>query len=127
VIAEPSNSRNKPTAPKAATINPTPPSPLFAPVYPPVTGIATSTHYSRLRFTFHDFFCEVHSQVPNYIWKLGGNFAANFRTSKRTSEVQSTHGVTYVMACEKLTDFLGNIEQRIGKESYEIITNTLLR
>ena len=47
------------------------------------------------------------------------------RTSKRTSEVQSTHGVTYVMACEELTDFLGNIEQKIGKESYEIITNTL--
>jgi hypothetical protein len=32
--------------------------------------------------------------------------------------------VTYVMACEELTDFLGNIEQKIGKESYEIITNT---
>ena len=29
------------------------------------------------------------------------------------------------MACEELTDFLGNIEQKIGKESYEIITNTL--
>jgi hypothetical protein len=25
------------------------------------------------------------------------------------------------MACEELTDFLGNIEQKIGKESYEII------
>ena len=29
------------------------------------------------------------------------------------------------MACEELTDFLGNIEQKIGKESYEIITKTL--
>ena len=29
------------------------------------------------------------------------------------------------MACGELTDFLGNIEQKIGKESYEIITNTL--
>jgi hypothetical protein len=29
------------------------------------------------------------------------------------------------MACEELTDFLGNIEQKIGKESYETITNTL--
>jgi hypothetical protein len=32
--------------------------------------------------------------------------------------------VTYVMACEELMDFLGNIEQKIFKESYEIITNT---
>jgi hypothetical protein len=30
------------------------------------------------------------------------------------------------MACEELTDFLGNIEQKIGKESYEIITNILI-
>lgn len=44
VTAEPSNSRNKPTAPKAATINPTPPSPLVTPVDPPATGIATSKH-----------------------------------------------------------------------------------
>ena len=29
------------------------------------------------------------------------------------------------MACEELTDFLGKIEQKIGKESYEIIRNTL--
>ena len=88
VIAEPSNSRNKPTAPKAATINPTPPSPLFTPVDPPVTGIATSTHYSRLRLTFHDFFLrssfpssQLHLEVGRELRSELPNFETNFRSS----------------------------------------------
>ena len=83
----------------------------------------SSLFKTRLRSLFPS------SQLRFEVRKLGGNFAANFKTNfrtlKQTSEVQSTHGVTYVMACEELTDFLGNIEQKIGKESYEIITNTL--
>ena len=48
------------------------------------------------------------------------------RTSKRTSEVQSTHMVCDICNGVRRTDgFLGKIEQKIGKESYEIIRNTL--
>ena len=97
--------------------------------------------YRRFHFTFQDPVAKFVPKVPNYVSKFGSwavtsqrtselrnelpNFETNFRTSKRTFEVQSTHGVRYVMACGELTDFLGNIEQKIGKESYEIITNIL--
>ena len=90
--------------------------------------------YRRFQFTFQDAVAKFipkfpitfrSSEVGRELRSELPNFETNFRTSKRTSEVQSTHGVTYVMACEELTDFLGNIEQKIGKESYEIITNAL--
>ena len=90
--------------------------------------------YRRFQFTFQDAVAKFvpkfpitfrSSEVGRELRSELPNFETNFRTSKRTSKVQSTHGVTYVMACEERTDFLGNIEQKIGKESYEIITNTL--
>ena len=93
-----------------------------------------SARYRRFQFTFQDAVAKFvpkfpitfrSSEVGRELRSELPNFETNFRTSKRTSEVQSTHGVTYVIACEELTDFLGNIEQKIGKESYEIITNTL--
>jgi hypothetical protein len=90
--------------------------------------------YRRFQFTFQDTVAKFVPKFPIFTFRSSEvgrelrselpNFETNFRTSKRTSEFQSTHGVTYVMACEELTDFLGNIEQKIGKESYEIITNT---
>ena len=96
--------------------------------------ITAELPYRRFQFTFQDAVAKFvpkfpitfrSSEVGRELRSEVSNFETNFRTSKRTSEVQLTHGVRYVMACEKLTDFLGNVEQKIGKESYEIITNTL--
>ena len=84
--------------------------------------LSISVHFSRRG-------CEVRSQVPIYVSKFGivgrelptelPNFETNFRSSIDTW-CDICNGV------RGLTDgFLRNIEQKIGKESYKIITNTL--
>jgi hypothetical protein len=86
----------------------------------------SSLFKTRLRSSFPS------SQLRFEVRKLGGNFAANFRTSKRTSELRNElpkfNRQSWCEICNgvRRTDgFLRKYRTKIGKESYEIITNTL--
>ena len=78
---------------------------------------------------------EVRCEFANYVSKFGSwagtsqlisEFNFNFRVLISHTKIINTR-VTFEMAGEELTDFLRNIEEKIGKESCKIITNTLLK